>query len=76
MHVVTSVIEEVVKTLQKVAMSSEAQLLADFATGHNPKTALKSRLKEVGKNTLRESVKKITRSMGGRIEPISIKEEH
>ena len=54
-------------------MFSGVKLLGDFATGHNPKTAVNSRLKELGKNTLHESMRKVSETMGGRIGPTPIK---
>ena len=54
-------------------MFSGVKLLSDIAAGHNPRMVLKSRLKEVGKNTLHESMRKVTKTMGGRIVPKPIK---
>ena len=65
--------KEVAKTLRKEAMSSGVRLLGDLAAGHNPKTALKSRLREVGKNMLHQSMRKVTKTMGGRVSSKPIK---
>ena len=72
-RVARPLIREVAKTVRKEAMSSGVRLLGDIATGHNPKTALKLRLKEAGKNTLHQSMRKVTKTMGGRIAPKPIK---
>ena len=66
-------IRVVAKTLKKEAMSSGVRLLGDIVTGQNPKTAMRARLKEVGKNTLYQSMRKVSKTMGGRITPKPIK---
>ena len=43
-HFARPLLSEVAKTVCKEAMSSGVKLLGDLATGHNPKTAVKSRL--------------------------------
>ena len=72
-HVAKPLIRVVAKTLKKEAMSSGLRLLGDIATGQNPKTAMKARLKEVGKNTLHQNMRKVSKTMGGRITPKPIK---
>ena len=73
LRVAKPLVREVGKTLKKEAMSSGVKLLTDTASGHNPKTALKTRLKGVGKNTLCESMRKVTKTMGSRVTPKPIK---